>query len=255
LPLAAKVSTEQSRLAVLTSQVEASDLASSIHNGSLEEKLHVFVLPENAAPDRAVAFLSSAADALHARGMLREVSAIKVGDAVPLPVSGALLPGESPLLRRPLSLSLVVRWDGLQSLFSLLDLSGRLTLRDALTTEQVRELFTLTESENPTGIVALGQFLSADLLSYLREPRATDERLLSQFSSDAFPAELSRLSQAPFLKQERELLASGYGDLLVNQQLWPLPYLRVSRVENEELPDGWVRLSLELELVGRGKGA
>jgi hypothetical protein len=243
LPDAARAATLEEHLSLLQKQVEASRLSVETQQGSLKEKLHVYVLPKDASVDRALSFLTATFDAAQTSGDVKDISAITVGDPEHVASSGTLL-------RRPLSFAVTVRQDKLQHILSAFDLSGLLTVQDALTTQQLQDLFTLTEAENPAGIVALGQFLSADLLQYLREPRPVDEHFIGSFSSNAFASLVQHLATTPFFKEGRAYLAIA-GDAWEKGSLWPAPFLSVQSVKAEAAGDGWVRLTLHLASYGR----
>ena len=247
LPLAADISPLQDRLAILEKQVEVSKLAAAVRPNSAEERLHVFVFPTDASLDRPVAVLNTAIDALRGEGNLRGTPSIIPGEAEPAASSGAGM----RLVRRPLTLIATVNEQGMHSLLRLVDLSGLLTIQDALTPEQSQRLFALTEGENPAGIAALGQFLSTDLLSFLREPQVAEEHLLSSFSSDAFAASIRSIMQGSFFQDATALAKGAVGQALQREQLWPLPFLELSKTELKDAGNGWQTVCLSLWVYGR----
>ncbi|MDD4319217.1 MAG: hypothetical protein PHW10_02755 [Candidatus Peribacteraceae bacterium] len=245
LPLAARATALEGRLEVLRRQVEASTLAAAMQTGSQEERLRMYVFPAGTT-ERTVAFLNGVVDRLRERGDVREASAIRVGEPGPYALPGA----REEMTVRPLSLTLVLREDGVRDVLRLLELTGLLTVYDALSPEQVRSFLALTEAENPTGVVALGQFLSADLLAYLREPRGFDDRFLASFSSEEFPAALRGISSSPAFRAWAEIARGQLGTFVQDGKLWPLPFLALDTAALTREGE-WQRLELTLSAVQR----
>lgn len=252
LPLAARITPLSDRLAILQKQVEVSKLAAAVRPDTAEERLHMYVLPQDAALDRAISAINTTTDTLRSMGELKDMSAITPGAALPVTLSGA---GVSTLhlLRRTLSFSVTVTDDGRRTLEHFIDLSGLLTVQDALTEEQSQHLFALTEDENPAGITALGQFLSTDLFTFLRDPKGSEEHLLSSFSSDAFSATIRSIAESAFFREEAAFAKGPVGEAILRQHLWPLPFLETEKLQLTDAGDGWYRLSLVLSTYGRGK--
>jgi hypothetical protein len=173
-----------------------------------------------------------------------------VGDAT---VSADPVPegGRGPLSRQTVSFAVVVSPEGADRLLRLLDLTGLLTIGDALTAEETESLFLLTESENYAGIVAVEKFLSTDLAAYAADPRPADDQLFKAFSSELFLSEFRTLLANTRLQHARELLGGEWGKAFGAQRVWPVQFLERESVGIERLPDGWVRLTLRMAAVSR----
>lgn len=249
LPLAVHASELEKRVDLLHRQVEASALAADARVGSQEERLHMYVLPAPSSSDRTITLLNGLFDILRQHDDARDVSAIQVGDAVPLTLSGTEVHN---FTSRTISFSLTMRESGARDLAHFLAFTGLLNVQDLLTSKQLQDLFALTENESPTGIVSLGQFLSVDLLTYLREPRGFDERFLASFSSNAFSELLHQIQASQTFRNASEMAKGPVGDFLAQQKLWPMPFLAVHAVTMEQGNDGWVRLEFVLDAVSYG---
>lgn len=247
-PLMAKTATLEERLSLLQRQVEVTRLNHAEQTGTLQEKLRAYVLPAGSV-DRTVTTLTAIVQTLKQEGRAKDDTPIRVGEVGPAPHSGT--GGTLQLTERSVTFALTVREDAASELLGLLDISGLLTVRDALDASQIKDLFSLTESENPTGIVSLGQYLSADLFAYVRDTRVYDERLLTAFSSEAFAALLKHVETSASFRSTRALLSGPLGSMLTEQKLWPLPFLTVEQASTEELSEGWVRLTVTLGAYGR----
>ena len=250
LPLAADIPALEQRLTLLKGQIELSQLQASLRTGSPEEKLQVYVLPQQIDLDRLIAVFDIVHDALQRSGLHKAMSPLQFGDAVPFPVTGT----DRTLSAHPLTVSFTVREEGMKQLLTLLKLSGLLTVGDTLSVEQMKTLFQLTESENPTGITALEPFLGADLASYIREPRPYDDRLLKSFSAETFIPAFHKLMDQSLLPDAKNFLSHGIGSILVDRKLWPLPFLLPQTVSVEDGGDGWVKVGLTVEAFGRDEG-
>ncbi len=250
LPLAAEIPPLERRAALLNQQGELSTLEASLRTGSAEEKLHVYVLPQGEDLERLLAFFESARTFLERRKLLQTMSAIDVGEPQPVTLAVAS-PGSAPLQARTLRFSAVLRPEGRTRLFSILDLSGMLTVGDVLSPENINTLFRLTEAGNYAGIVPVERFLSADLLRYVQDPKIVDERLAQALASEEFLTSFRGLLQSSGLPQVREFLTGDLGRTLVAQKLWPVQFMTVERESLTELPDGWVKVELTAKAYSR----
>ncbi len=252
LPLAAELPPLERRDELLTQQIELSTLEASLRTDSMEEKLHVYVLPADGKDfKRLLAFLESARTFLEKRKLLQSMSAIDVGEPGPVTFSTEVN-GNSPLQSRTLHFSAVLRPEGRAQLLSILELSGMLTVGDVLSPENIKTLFSLTEAENVASIVPVEHFLSADLLGYINSPRLYDERLSQALSSEEFLSSFQGLLKSSQLPRVREFLTGDLGRALIAQKLWPVQFITVEKESLEELPDGWQRVDVTLNAYSRG---
>jgi hypothetical protein len=242
LPLAADIPPLERRLRLLAQQTELSELEATMRTGSAEEKLQVYVLPQNDDMQRTLAFLESVRTFLERRNLLARMSPLSVGE--PSDTDGGLK-------ARELRFSATLRPEGRAQLLSILELSGLITVGDTLSPKQISDLFALTEKHNYAGIVPVEQFLSADLLAYVQDPRLHDDRLAQALSSEEFLAEVKTLLQQSLLPGARELLQSEAGRTIIAQKLWPAQFMTIESEVVRVLPDGREELDLTLKVYSR----
>lgn len=251
LPLAAQLPPLEQRLQVLNEQVELSELQAAMRSGTAEEKLRAYVLPSEPDLPRTVALFDVTRSVLSRRKVLTQMSALEFGEVRPLTLPG--VDAHGALTAQSVSFTAVVRPEGMEQLLSLLNLSGLITVGDALSPADVKELFVLTESENPAGIVSVEQFLSTDLLSYLHDPVAADQRLTQAFPSEEFLTKFRSLLDTSGLAEARALLQKDLLSEIERQTLWPLPFFVLTAIETEEQPGGLIRLSITADVVSRSQ--
>lgn len=249
LPLAAQIPPLEHRAALLNQQMELSALESSLRTGSADEKLHMYVLPQGGDLTRLLAFLESTRTFLERKKLLRSMSPITVDEPVKADVAGST--ASQPLESRTLHLSAVVRPEGRDELLSILDLSGMLTVGDVLSPENIKTLFTLTETQNYAGIVPVEQFLSSDLQTYVNDPTIPEARLKQAMSSEEFLRAFHDLLDRSHLPKARELLTGDLGRMLTAQKLWPVQFVTIEKESLEQMPDGWVKMEVEVKAYSR----
>jgi hypothetical protein len=244
LPLAAQLVTLQHRSEVLQEQIDLAMEASKNRTDSATEKLHAYVLPDRDALPRLLSFFEEVEQQLRASKSLRSMSTVEVSA-----LEDDL--ARDTLVSRVATVSFVVTQKGAQTIQSLLDLSGTLTVGDAFTPEELQELFNLTEVHNAAGVVAMESFLNADLLAYARAPRKTEQPVLQAFSSDAFLEQFHALLKRTRVDEARALLGSPLGDRLATNKLWPVQFMMIDDVRLTEEGGEWMRLDLVVRVFGR----
>lgn len=244
LPLIAEIPALERRVTALRDQVELAELNAATRLGSAEERVHVFVLPESVDYDRLLSIFDILGQELKSERLLTDFTDITLGE----PVASS----EPGLEMRPISLRFSAHEEGVQLFLSLVRLSGLLEIGDTLSTDERRLLLAKTEDENPAGVVAVEQFLSADLLRYAKEPKTYEEQLTRAFSSPSFLQSLEDVLQAPLLRDARRLLGGRVGASLEHYDLWPLPMIVLddARIQAGGAP-GWFTLSVTLQVYNR----
>jgi len=155
-------------------------------------------------------------------------------------------PDETGATVRTLSVDFSVSDEGLKTVMLLVRLAGLLTVGDALTPDEIALLVDRTEKENPSGIIALEQFLSADLLRYSENPKAYEEQVKRSFGNTTFVNAFDNVLRTSLLRDVREILQSDMGEILQNYRLWPMQMMTVQGVSI--IPGsarGWQKLSLK----------
>lgn len=255
LPLAAELPPLEERYRILSEQVELAELQAQMRSGTAEEKLRAFVLPESTDLPRLIALFDVLGAALESRGVLKEISAVEVQDArdFTFTASGSLRPSQGLEAQR-LTFTAVVNEDGSKQIVDLLDMSGLITVGDVLSARDMRGLLALTEEQKYSGIVPVEQFLSTDLLTYLRDPTMADERLMQAFPSEEFLSRFRSLLEHSRLHRARELLEGDLAGTLADQKLWPSPFIVPQVIDVRENGDGWITLSIEADVISRPSG-
>ena len=108
-----------------------------------------------------------------------------------------------------------------------------------------------SEEGDPEQVGALKEFLSTDLFSYLRQPGTAEEKLRQSFPSDTIVLFLRRFEQSDLVWEGSALARGSVGHYLQDQKMWPLPYLSITSLKQEDGADGWAKLTVTLEAYGR----
>lgn len=248
LPLVLQLPGLEHRSTLLKAQMDVAELHTIARAGSQEEIVHVYVLPEGPDVSRTMAFFDAVRTELQLAKAVGDFSPIKLQKRHPLPVETG-----TPLASQLLSFTVTGGEEGIHQLLTLTDLLGVLTVGDALRHEETRVLLARTEAENPAAVVALEQFLSADLLSYARDPKAYEDRLLKSFSSEAFAAEFKSAIQNSLLHDAQQILGGPLGVRLAREKLWPVQAATLEDARLEESAGGMQKLSLTLQMYSREK--
>lgn len=244
VPLIAQLTELRYRQALLHEQVELTQLQSALRIGSQEERVRTYVLPARPNTDRIIALFDVLSLLPGQHAFIGGLSPITIGDA--------LSEERGALQAVPVSVQCTIRRDGLEHILNFFRLSGMLTVADALRADEIAMLLDYVEAANPAGIVALEQFLSADLLAYARDATTYEDQLLRGFSSPDVLASLRQTLQASLLRDARVFLSGALGDVLEQQGLWPLPFLLIRDVQIQTggAPE-WFRISLTLHAYHR----
>ncbi len=252
LPLAAELLPLEDRLKILQQQVELSELQATLRSGTAEEKLRAYVLPEGADLSRLVAFFDILGSTLGERGVLKELSSMTAEEPRPYRLAVRSENGKNDALQaQRLKFTAQVDTRGYEQLVALLDASGLITVGDALGESDLQKLFAITESQNYAGIVPVEQFLSADLLEYLRDPTVTDERLTQAFPSEEFIEQFHSLLDSSRLASVRAVLGGSLGETLAEKKMWPMPFLVPENLTVRERGDGWLDIEVTLDAIMR----
>ncbi len=254
LPVAAELPPLEQRLQILRKQVELSQLQSELRSGTAEEKLRAYVLPQGSDLTRLVAFFDVMHGALSKRKVLQSFSGVSVADPLPFTLPLARVSSgirSEPLQAQRISFTATVNAQGLSQLQSLLQVSGLITVGDALSSEDIQKLFAITEAQNYSGIVPVEQFLSADLLEYIRDPTVSDRRLTQAFPSEDFLRQFHDLLNSSGLSAVRDALSGGFADELDKQKLWPLPFLILQSIGVVEKKVEWIQVTVSADAISR----
>lgn len=243
LPLVAEIPKFERRLATLTDQVEMAELHAATSFGSQEERVNVFVLPEDIDLDRLLSVFDILGEELKSQGILTEISDITMSDPIP---------ADEELQVRSVSMKFAAHEEGVQIFLSLIKFAGLLSIGDTLSSEEHRLLLQKTEEENPAGIIAVEQFLSTDLLSYAREPKTYEAQLLRAFTSPSFTKSIQDTLQSPLLRDARRILGGEIGVRLQQYDLWPLPLMVLDDVRiRAGSASGWFSLMVSVHVYSR----
>ncbi|HVW66189.1 MAG TPA: hypothetical protein VHA78_00490 [Candidatus Peribacteraceae bacterium] len=252
LPAAIQLSSIEQHISILKQQADAAQLTASISGGSSEELLHVYTLPADASLDRLVGTFTMLFNQLQKNNELQSVPSVQVGDTIdaPLRASGASL---QKLQKTPVSFDAVTNEQGLKTLLLFSNVSGLLTVSDALSQKDIDTLIALTEQENPAAITSLEEFFATDLLQYAQDPGAFEDQLMRSFSSDSFAQSFHAVISASQLADVSQLLHGGIGQQLDSQKLWPLRFLTLSKSSVNDAGNGLYRVSLSFDAYSRAQ--
>lgn len=229
-PIAAEVKPLLRRRAMLSEQADVAKLHASARGESYREIYDLYVLPEKPDMARTLAIVERLLTHLQDQGVVRAIESIGTGSGDALSVAVTVVPGEG------------------ERLLDLLDISGVLTVNDALSEQERATLLALTERENPAVIAAVEQFLGGDLLQYAKVPQLAESRLLQSVGTERFESDFRSLVDGSRLRSfaQTALLLDG-----PDASLWPLPLFTVERA-HWEAAAGAERLTLLLKARGKG---
>lgn len=243
LPAALALPHIEQRLSVLSEQQEVGQLQAAMRGGSEEEMLHVYVIPEDDDIDRLLATFDVLFNYLEQKRLLHDFSEVHVGERIEA--------GEN-LFALPLTFEADLTQEGLSQLLLFTDLSGLLTVGDALSQEEIDRLLNATEQEHPTAIAALEHFLSTDLLRYVEESKPYEEQLRKSFVSPTSEPVLQSVFQSARLRKARTLFVD-LAPVLRDQRLWPLRFLSMERAEYRVTGENTVHAAFTVKAFVREK--
>lgn len=250
LPAALAIPAMEHRMSILKEQAETATVQAALGGGSSEELLHMYVLPQEHALDRVLNVLDTLTTSLAQKKQLQHLSPVQVSDTENRTMT--LPSGETASVTiTPLTFEADLNADGLASLSLFLKLSGLLTVGDALTSDQQSSLLQLTEEENPAAVAALEMFLGTDLLSYARAPKAVEDQLLQSFASQTAGSSVTDVLRHSLLQDVSTLLSGSFGQTLLAEKLWPLPFIMPGTIDLSEGQDGFTHVKVNVEAYGR----
>lgn len=214
VPIVAQLPQMERKLSALKQQVELAEMQTVNRAGSQQEKVDVYALPKETDMSRLIATFEVIRDVLKRDGVLASMSDIDVSDA------------DTHIL----SVEFSVHEEGLQSILLLVRLAGLLTVSDVLTEQEIALLVDRVEQENPTGIIALEQFLSLDLLRYAEDPQTFEEQLKRSFTSSSFLNAFENVLRTSLLYDTKKLLGGTLGKVLEGYKLWPMQMMALDSV-------------------------
>lgn len=221
VPLVGQIPQMERQLAVLTQQLELTELHAAVRTGSNKEKIEVYALPNKTDTSRVIATLEVISDALKRDGLLAKMSSIEISDPV--------LQEDGSTAQR-ISLKFSAHENGLATLLLLVRLSGLLTIGDIVPQEDIDLLVETIEQENPSGIIALEQFLMADVLQYASNPKAFEEQLKRSFRSTAFLNAFESIVRTSVLRDIKIVLGGDIGDVIRSYKLWPMQMMSIDTI-------------------------
>ncbi len=244
LPAAAALPQMEKRLALLQDQAEAMELQEALKDGSAQDELKAFVIPQKTDLTRLLATFDVLRDVLQHKGLLRSLSPIEVGQPGPAV--------HNPRLRAtPIHFTAEVTEEGMDAMLLFFHLSGLLTVSDALSPSERSALINLTEQENPAALTVLEQFLGTDLLQYASDPTTAEREVLRSLTSASFEQHFTSALRTSSLAKAKYLLGDGWGKALTQRNLWPTPLLSVQTVDMQALSGDAYRLDVTVQTYTR----
>jgi hypothetical protein len=252
LPLAASLPPLEQKAKILRTQSELTEVQSQLQGNRSEEDVRTFVLPSQPDTTLILLFIESIRTFLEKRSMLKEMSPVTV-DSVPQEITIPASMGNAAqnAWTQAVRFTATVTPEGREELLRMLQYSGTVTVGDALTREDIRNILSLTESENAAAIVPIEQFLSADLLTYIKDRQLFDARLDQSVPSQEFQESFRSILQHSRLHDVMTMLESDVGRTIIARKLWPMQFLTVEDESIESMPGGLERVSLTIQAYGR----
>ena len=247
LPAALRLPQIEERADILREQNEAAELQALLRGSTEEELLRLKVLPKESDTGRLLQEFDVLVSYLQSRKFLSSFSPVTVGDPAAVDLPGS----EEPIRAYPLTFGAQMTEEGLETFLLFVDLSGLLTVSDALSSADIERLLLLTERENPAAVTALEYFLSTDLLRYAAEPKPYEEQLLKSFSSPAFEEGFRTILSETRIGDARRLLADLH-QIMKAQELWPLRFLSLRTIRVERRADGTLWVQCVIDALSRG---
>lgn len=249
LPAAVALTPLEKRLSVLEEQTQLTELQAELGNSAQDEKVRMYVLPPADEIDRLLQVFDLFLTRWQKQKSVTHVSPLSVGTATGITLAGAT----EPLVATSVSFEADVTAQGLADLLLFIRTAGSLTVNDAFSDDARHDLLMRTEEENPAAVTALEQFLATDLLGYVRDPGATENRLLKAFASSDFADDFHRLIETSSLPQVEKLFPKDVLASLDEKKLWPVRMLRIRNISIAPLTETQSHVSVTLEAIARGK--
>ena len=232
VPLVGQLPSLERKLTVLEQQIELTELEGATRLGSVQEKIEVFALPEETDVSRVVALFEVIRDVLKHNGYLADMNGLQISSD-----------------GREASTEFIVHEQGMRTINLLIHTSGLLTIGDLLSEEELALLLQRIEEEHPAGLIALEQFLSADILRYAEDPKTYEEQLKKSFTSTALLSVFENLVNTSVLNDIKTLLRGDMAQSLQKLKLWPLQMMGVKEVSlSRGSAAKWYKIGLTLEL-------
>jgi hypothetical protein len=241
LPAALALSQIEERAAIIKEQTEVAQLHAALRGGSAQEMLNVYAIPSRDNIDTILKTLDLFLSSLKGDRMIESISDLQAGGKMQI---------EEGLSALPVNFEATMTQDGLDRFLSLINLSGLLTISDALGSMHIDRLLALTERENPASVNALEKFLATDLLRYAQDPQSYEQELQKSFSSDYARQTLHAVMNNPEIRAARDLLFMLSADLRA-QHLWPLRLFTVEKVAARTISDGVVHAAITVRAYVR----
>ncbi|OGJ60307.1 hypothetical protein A2635_01020 [Candidatus Peribacteria bacterium RIFCSPHIGHO2_01_FULL_51_9] len=252
LPLASSVATLEDRRSLLEEQIDVAEVHAAVRNGSLEEVLHAYVLPEGTEVHRIVALFDLLQEYLKTEGVLRRFDPLDLRTPMSISLEDREVKGDKyDVVTIPLHISADISEPGLELVLEFLDIAGILTVGDALLPKERDLLIRRTEVENRAGIVAVEQFFATDLLQYAQNARSYEEQLLRSFTTPAFDAAFQSILQNSLLSAAKDLLGGPFGRLLSEQKLWPMRFMETEHMSVSPARDDGVHIEAVIRIYAR----
>lgn len=217
----------ESSVALLKANVEAETLFFENGLASREELADIYILPQTSPVPRFVSSVNAIARSLSAVDMPLMIERVTV-DPSPVTIDGVKSYRAHLTLRG--SFQTVSRFFGAYSF------SGDMMVRDVLPSDTETTLLRAIESIAPLTLRASEEFLYTDLLEYVSNPDATEQRMLADVPLET-ASELRSMLLLAGLAHARSSLAD-IAKSLQSQRVWPLPLVSITGLHREG--DRWM---------------
>lgn len=198
---------------VLEQQAELAELQVALESDYTEEQVFAFVLPDELDTDRIVALFDAMQQYFTYHGLAAsETTELFIDKHAAEP---------SITLEVPLHSSAVAIWT------QLVELSGIVTVHDALSAQDRLALLRYTELHNPAALPDIEAFFSLPLLEYGSDADLHIRRLMRSFNDDVFTELIELAILSPHMQGANTLFSGSLGELFTQNSLWPMPFMQL----------------------------
>ncbi len=242
LPAARQIPELEQRAALLREQIDQADVVGSVHAASLGEQVQAYVLPTDANAGRLARALEAVGDTLQKQNWVHNMR-VEVGGVQDF---------GSGMVLRTVEVETAANEQGLQALLDLVDVSGTLSVADALPAALEHDLLQESEHGSPGDILLLQELFHMDLPTYVQNGADAMERLRGNIATPEMSNLLSQLENVSVLAGATRLLQGDTGTALGAKDLWPLPLTTIKHLTQEKgKAPSWSTLRITLNVVGR----
>lgn len=218
---------------VLQQQTELAELQIALESDYIEEQVEAFVLPTELDTDRIVALFDAMQQYFAYHGLA-------AGNETELFI-------ERSAIDPSISLVLPMHADAIAIWSQLVELSGIVTVHDALNPEHRTALLRYTEKNTPAALPDIEAFFNLSLLEYGSDADLHIRRLMRSFNDSVFTELLELAITSPHMQGASKLFSGSLGELFAQNSLWPMPFMQLNQLSlTKGSEDHWYQTRWEI---------